>query len=249
MNVAGLFIPLRNPAIYNETNTCFPKDITLTEKDLWKIIRNSEGLPLKEALPLLADGINKGMACYWIREGAEKYNIRVPAYENYLLYIASKIRPTNYLMFRFCDYRKAIQRGVGYCDQHCIILVELMRERGVKASLVELSGHVIATVEVEPGKWWLVDPEFGIVIQHPLDEVEKNGSRMRDPYLEKGYPVTEVDRLMQIYGPDGNRIAGSVPAYFRSRKCLVEKTAYWLKWIIPTACIILFLALPRRSLK
>ena len=41
--------------------------------------------------------------------GINKYNLRIPFYENYLLFIASYLNPEEYLKYEFVDYRKAIE--------------------------------------------------------------------------------------------------------------------------------------------
>ena len=62
------------------------------------------------------------IAHYWRDEGINKYYLRIPFWENYLLYIASYIDPEEYLKYEFYDYRRAIERGVGLCSQQAIIV-------------------------------------------------------------------------------------------------------------------------------
>ena len=95
INIIGLFISLRNESIYKE-HTGFTDDIILSEKELYHRI-NKAVINKKEYILNLNEAVNQGIAHYWRDEGIDKYNIRIPIYENYLLFIASYLNPEEYL--------------------------------------------------------------------------------------------------------------------------------------------------------
>lgn len=84
-NIWGLFVSLRNPDIYIETNTDFENDITLTENELYEVINSANSNP-KEYVTRINETIFKSISDYWEVEGADKYNLRVPFHENFLLF-------------------------------------------------------------------------------------------------------------------------------------------------------------------
>src|SRR6185295_8215311 len=93
LNTAGLFIPARNPEIYRERLLAFKDDITLTEAQLWTSTIRQPDETNEAYVVRLTDLVNKGMANYWDDQGVNKYRLRVPAYENYLLFLASYLHP------------------------------------------------------------------------------------------------------------------------------------------------------------
>ena len=96
INIIGLFISLRNESIYQEKNTSFANDIILTEKEFYDRI-NKAVIDKKEYITNLNEAVNQGIAKYWRNAGINKYNLRIPFYENYLLFIASYLNPEEYL--------------------------------------------------------------------------------------------------------------------------------------------------------
>ena len=87
INIIGLFISLRNESIYKEK-----AGINLTEKELYQRI-NKTVTDKKEYITHLNEAVHKGIAHYWRDEGINKYNLRIPFYENYLLFLASYLDP------------------------------------------------------------------------------------------------------------------------------------------------------------
>ncbi|MFC1884974.1 hypothetical protein ACFL2O_09400, partial [Thermodesulfobacteriota bacterium] len=154
-----LFISLRNPEIYEEPGNFFRNDITLTEDQLLSIINNAT-TESREALAIeLTDAVNKGIAHYWKDEGIEKYNLRVPFYENYLLFLAVYINPERFQKYEFTNYKKAMERGVGECSQQAVILYEALKHKDIEAVIVGLHGHVVvmALIDEIAGQWWILD--------------------------------------------------------------------------------------------
>ena len=187
-NIAGLFISLRNELIYQEK-----AGINLTEKELYQRI-NKKVSDKKEYISNLNKAVKKGIAHYWRDEGIDKYNLRIPFYENYLLFIASYLDPEEYLKYEFYDYRKAIERGIGLCSQHAIIVSEILLEKNIPSFIIGLSGHVVlrAQADADRDQWWVLDPDYGVVIPYDIDIIENNPKIIRSFYTQAGYKLKTI---------------------------------------------------------
>ena len=239
-NIFGLFTSLRNQEIFEETNTHSKQDITLTEDKIHDVI-NQNIVDKKIYFETLNKTINKGIAHYWENEGIDKYNLRIPFYENYFLYIASYIMPKSFKKYEFLDYRRAIERGVGLCSQQSIIVSEILNEKGIKSRILGLSGHTVATAQVDDkhNQWWILDPDYGVIIPHSIDEIEKKPEIIAPYYRKHGYTDDYIiNGLIGGYKKEGNILIDGVMNYSFLRYW-VEKITYVLIWIFP-----LFLMLP-----
>jgi len=248
-NLVGVFYSLRNPAIYKEPGNEFSDDITLSQEQFYQALETVKG-DRQQVLRQITTFVNKGIAHYWKDAGIDKYHLRIPFYENYILNVASYIYPKIFLHYEFMDYRRAIERGVGLCSQQSIILSELLRQRGIATKIVGLDGHVVVTAPVDDANtvWWILDPDYGVVIPHSLSEIEKD-SRIIGPYYSlKGYSDQQIDNLVDIYSSKGNVVVDRVRDY---SQFYFEIAAYLLIWVIPVLLILpyLYLLLKRQSRK
>ncbi|MGQ0749518.1 MAG: transglutaminase-like domain-containing protein [Betaproteobacteria bacterium] len=245
-NVAGLITSLRNDEIFSEKNVLFPDDITLTARQVHDVIA-APAADRKSYAMAVSHAINKGVAHYlWLDEGIEKYNLRVPFHENYILFVASYLIPQYYRKYEFRDYRRAIERGVGLCSQHAIIVAEILRKKGLASGIVsmpthaDMPGHVVATARVDDARneWWILDADYGVVVPHGIEAVRAQPSIVAPYYRRRGYDEQTVATLVSNYAkdarvfPDGAKNYG-VMTYW------AEAIAYALIWIIPG-----FLAIP-----
>jgi len=245
-NIIGLFISLRNESIYQETEVDFADDIILTEKELYHKIEKP-ATNRKEYITNLNEAVNQGIAHYWRDAGINKYNLRIPFYENYLLFIASYLYPQEYLKYEFVDYGKAIERGVGLCSQQAIIVSEILLEKNIPSYIVGLSGHVVLRAQVSdnPEEWWVLDPDYGVVIPYDINFIENNSKIIRSFYAQAGHELNTIAKLEKIYEKRGNVVSGEQGSRgYQIKKSSYEPKFYFLKWIIPcifiAASIILF---------
>ena len=235
VNIAGLFISLRNESIYKER-----AGINLTEKELYQRI-NKTVTDKKEYITNLNKAVHKGIAHYWRDEGINKYNLRIPFYENYLLFIASYLDPEEYLKYEFYDYRRAIERGVGLCSQQAIIVSEILLEKSIPSFIIGLSGHVVLRAQVDANRdqWWVLDPDYGVVIPYDIDIIENNPKIIRPFYTQAGYKLKTIALLEKIYEKKGNVVRTEQGAKgYRIKRFRAERIFYFLKWIIPCILII-----------
>ena len=111
INLYGLFRSLRDPDLKKE-KTPYRNDLTLTYAEARRAWVRRPGEEEK-AYALRANRlVNRAVAHYWKDEGICKYHLRVPLWENYLLWVAALVKPAEYRKYEFRDYRKAIERGV-----------------------------------------------------------------------------------------------------------------------------------------
>ena len=236
INIIGLFISLRNESIYQEK-----AGINLTEKELYQRI-NKTVTDKKEYITDLTKAVHQGIAHYWRDAGINKYNLRIPFYENYLLFIASYISPEEYLKYEFYDYRRAIERGVGLCSQHAIIVSEILLEKRIPSFIIGLSGHVVlrAQVDADRDEWWVLDPDYGVVIPHDIDIIEKNPKIIRSFYAQAGYKLKTIASLGKIYEKIEGYVVRSEQGArgYRIKRYRAENIFYLLKWIIPCIFIV-----------
>ena len=249
INILGLFIPLRNESIYQQ-RTGFADDIILTEQELYHQI-NQPVIEKKEYITNLNKAVNQGIAHYWRDEGINKYNMRVPFYENYLLFIASYLNPEEYLKYEFVNYRRAVERGIGLCSQHAIIVSEILKERSVSSFIIGLSGHVVLRAQVaeNPDEWWVLDPDYGVIIPYDIYFIEGNPPIIRTFYAQAGYGPKRISKLEKIYEKEGNVVGHEQGVEGYNVKNYEDEPIFYLyKWMIPSILMIpsIFLLIMRK---
>ncbi|HZG54335.1 MAG TPA: hypothetical protein VEZ40_19700, partial [Pyrinomonadaceae bacterium] len=105
-----------------------------------------------------------------------------------------------------------------------------------------LNQHVVATARVgdAPDRWWVVDPDLGVVVKHDIGEIEDKTDLIKPYYLERGYSQEYVDWLARVYGKEGNVVYAGARAYQPWQLRYLEDVSYILKWVIPLMLIAPF---------
>lgn len=242
LTAIGRFMTLRNPDIYKEEDVYFNEDIILSHEE---VVQQIERLPqesVRDYALRLNKLINQGIAHYWKDKGITEYHLRVPVWENYLLYAASFIWPDTFRKYKFADYHRALERGVGLCSQHATVLTGILEENGINAVMVGLGGHVVLQAEVEPGVWYLLDPDYGVAIPHDISYIQANPELVRSYYsnIESSYRSTGItlERMVQIYGPERNDIRSPGIKGNGIKRYYIEQVSYAAIWIIPLLLLI-----------
>ncbi|MEP7259165.1 MAG: hypothetical protein ABI687_12260 [Flavitalea sp.] len=234
LNIIGLFKTLRNPAIYNEENTLKNRigDVTIPYPEIKdSLIRQKN--ESDEAFAIRINRVvNKGFAHYWKEAGIKKYYLQIPAWENYLLFAASYVDPEDYMRYEFTSYKKGLERGVGVCSGHSIVVKGVLNDNGIPASLWDIAGHVVVNARVEKDKSIVLDPDFGIVVPYDTTAINANPEIVRPYYANMAalyYPEAiepyTTDHVVEIYGKEGNHTY-TVDNWF-------EGFSYIAIWIIP----------------
>lgn len=239
INLFGLVIPLRNPDV-NDGIEFFGKvrqPQYSSEEVFEQMNRNAK---IDEQYPEYAHRLTQlifdGTVHYWEEyEPGNPYNLRVPLRENFLIYFSRLLRGERE-NYEFCRAEKAIERAACVCSQSSKILANILGRNRVKAHTVGLEGHVVvrARVNNETDEWWLLDADYGVVIEHDIDVVEADLDLIRAAYSEQGYGETIVETLVEIYGPGDNQIIDE------NLECEQENHYYLLKWWLPVLGLIPF---------
>jgi hypothetical protein len=237
-NFAGVLINLRNPAIYTDPTNEFPNDITLTEAQFYQALNQVAGNG-GQTLTQINAIVNQGIAHNWEDQNVQKYHLTVPFYENYILWGTSFIFPELFVKYQFVDYHRAVERGVGLCSQQVFVLTGILRERGIKADIVGLDGHVVVTAPVDTAQntWWIFDPDYGVVIPNNITQIEANPELVRPYYAAAGYTPKKVDSLVSYYRESGNQVTDGIIGYSRFRY-YYEYASYVMIWIIPALLLL-----------
>lgn len=239
LNLIGLFTSLRSPELTTADTFFGVGDLTLSEQEVLSLARRREGEPTREYVKRVTYAVNKGMAHAWI-PGA--YNFHVPVTENWILWLLGPVHP-GFQLWEFANHHKALERGVGLCSQHAIVLNGLLYEQGVRSQIVSLGAlHVVNRVEVAEGEWVIADPDFGLILPDLPDitsELIRTTYRPLIPELPTGaapeYP-DPLDYYIEAYRSP-LRFSETLFEYNPGATTL-ESWAYMLKWLLP----VLFVA-------
>ncbi len=234
INFYGLFRTMRNPAIYSEEKTLRNRinDITIKYPEIKKMLKRNENETNKDFGIRINKVVNDGFIHYWKAEGIDKYHLRVPVWENWLLYLASYISPKKYKFYEFSNYKKNLERGVGLCSTHSTIVKGVLLDNGIKAELLDVGGHhVVVRAELNDTTTYILDPDFGVVVPFDTLAITANPELVRAPYSNMASlyysdakdPYT-TDIMVNIFGK--KKYVYSVDNWF-------ESFSYWAKWIIP----------------
>ncbi len=243
-NVTGLFKSLRNEELYSEV-TPYKGDISVRFEEArksWSRAGNEREQDFAARATML---INKSMAHYWRDEGIQKYHLRVPLWENYILTFTQWI--TGRKKYEFRSYQKAIERGVGLCSQPCIALKYLLNANGISADLWDLQQHIVVGATFRDGTEYTLDPDYGYVIPLPFDGLMHHQDLVREAYKNHdavyASHVTEhkhTEDIVNMYTQEGNHI-------YQMKKQF-EEFSYYAKWLLPLLFALPYLlTLPKRK--
>jgi hypothetical protein len=228
---------MRNPEIYTERQTSRLNDITLKYPEIKKEMVRNDHESNKEFALKINKLVNEGFSHYWHNEGVSKYHLRVPVWENYILYLASFIHPEKYKKYEFCNYRKDLERGVGLCSTHSIIVKGILNDNDINASLWDIAGHVVVRAKVGKDEWYILDPDFGVVIPYDISDIEADPEIVRpyykdmaDLYRKTAKDPYTTDHVVEIYEKEGNHIYTMNNSF--------ENFTYVFIWILPFLFIL-----------
>ncbi len=210
LNMIGLFKTMRNPDIYTEENTLRNRigDVTIRYPEILDMLERKPGESNVDFAIRINKVVNDGFMHYWKKEGIDKYHLRVPIWENYMLYFASYINPVRYERYEFSDYKKNLERGAGLCSAHSIVVKGILQENGMRAELMDVGGrHVVVRAELNDTATYILDPDYGIVVPYDTAEIQANPELVREPYSkmhELYYPDAvdpyTTDFIVEIFG-------------------------------------------------
>lgn len=167
--------------------------------------------------------------------GLGELRMTIPVWENYLLFALAYLKPDTYRDYEFCNYRRALERGVGRCGQQSLALVDFLSQRGVDTGFVNLGGHTLVTANTEATGWLLLDPDYGAAIPFDLETAERAPAEVI-PYYWNDQVLKR--RLFTLFGAEKNEIRYGGPSARWGRACSIESWAYFLKWLLPLLLLL-----------
>ncbi len=257
INIYGLFIPLGNDDIYSNEHVLHKNDIEKDAQPLLKEVLEQEKIvDRKVYFKKVVHAVNKNMAHYWWGEGRTKYNLTIPIYENYIIWFKQYTNPDIYKFYEFCNYNRALERKVGLCSQHALIVDGILKDKNIPSKIVRLTGHLVVMAEVSDDENWILDSDYDVIVPFSLAEIEKD-STIIIPFYENNidyssYAISQVEnnkgqdtdvniltlnQMINIYGKKGNSMADGVEEYWGD-KCFYESMSYYLIWLIPLILIL-----------
>ena len=257
INVSGFFLPLRSPDVYQQlTRYGTNESITLTEKQVMDIVKNTS-MDRKQYLVNVNNAVNMGVAYYWgykpcvvdgnhtscnDPEGIDKF-LRVPIYENYILYSMSYILPEQFERYFFSDYQKGLERGVGICDQQTVILDGLLKSQSIESRMIDTPHHFFETALADPdtNEWWVLDPTYGVVVPYSIEQIQANPELIREAYLKGGYfnETTDHGLIEWAFQNHTIKIHPDISEY-STKLYPFGRLSYLLIWLIPLVCMLPF---------
>lgn len=241
LNIYGLFKTMRNPDIYTEVESLRNRidDIVIKYPDIKDMLERKPGESNVDFGIRVNEVVHDGFAHYWKKEGAKKYYLRVPAWENYLLYMAAYVNPKDYGRYEFSNYKKNLERGAGLCSSHSTIVKGVLMDNGIKAELLDVGGrHVVVRAELDDEAKYILDPDYGIVVPADTAAITANPELVRAPYSNMAalyYPDAvdpyTTDFMVGIFGKE---------LHVYSVDHLFEDFSYWAIWILPFLLMLPF---------
>jgi hypothetical protein len=159
---------------------------------------------------------------------------RVSALQNWVLWLLGTVAPSRFRNLEFRNARFALERGFGLCSQAALVLADLLGRARIPAEIAVLEGHVVVTAETAPGRWIVLDPDYGVTIPMTLDEIQVQAEAVVARSYGADYGPSVVARLGPAYAK-GYRLA---PRNGRERlRAWFERLTFFLKWALPLLMI------------
>lgn len=112
----------------------------------------------------------------------------------------------------------------------------------IQNNIISVDGHVIVEYQARNNEWLLLDPDFGVVLEHSLAAVREKPEVVGNAYLSAGYSTGEVEDLIKIYSGRYTKFDDTYG--FMAKRYIFERLTYVLKWFLPI--LLMFPMLVRR---
>ncbi len=248
LNLYGLTRSLRRDDLQAETVVRFPNDLQLSLEEMRAQLRRLPGESKSEFGLRATTVVQRGIShVVWDSPAVQKHYLRVPLWENYLLYAASYLRPAEFQRYHFTNAERTIKRGVGICGDAACVLSTVLEREAIESRILVFPGHVVveANLGADAPQWWILDPDFGIAVPGDLKTIRRDTQQVIAVYAEAGYGAEELSDLRDIYSKPGKRFASAFD--FSPKRACFEEAMYVLKWALPLTFVALSLHLRGRS--
>jgi len=251
INIYGLTPPIRKPGlgvVDHDQLRFIPQQVWSYEDSLIAINGLNSSWSRSELAAAANQVVNQSLVHIdWQKVDPVEYRQLVPIWENYFLWgIGMFSGLPQFERYHYAGYERNIRRGIGICGDASTILSSVLDQHQIPNRIVSFGGHVIVEYEGEDGKQQLLDPDFGISLELPLEELSERLEQVRNRYLAAGYSDAEVDDLISIYQTEFALFDNTY--HFMTLRYIFEKVSYIAKWVFPLLLILLslgYLAWPR----
>jgi hypothetical protein len=157
----------------------------------------------------------------------------VPVWENYILYFMGKIKITpEYERYHFVSYKRSLERGIGLCGDHSMILTQLLKTKNIKSKILSFQrGHVITQVNFSNGQSVMYDPDYGVEIPIHYSLAKENENLIKSIYIKAGYNERQANNMFRIYSATPKIFENTFS--FMKKRYIMEYLSYFVKWMIP----------------
>jgi hypothetical protein len=194
----------------------------ISEADFWRDAYRKGGEDAEIYVIRLTDLIWRRMV------HAEVELARPTFFENYILWARAKSRG----YFQWINTHKAIRLGGGLCAQQAFILNNILKYQGIESRILGISGHVLNEVYVG-GKWLVADPDYNIVFNYSLREIEDNPELIGKSYLNVGLNEIQINEIKGFFASKDDNWHFKNPVAYYVWDYLIERVAIYLVWLIP----------------
>lgn len=238
LNLTGLALSLR-PVDMSAANYRFgERDLRLDLQEFEVAVNRKLGESELDYANRLTHVIADGIAhIHWERYSPDKFNQRVPAWENYILWAMGHVTDIpEYRRYHFSDVRKSMERGIGICGDASMLMSQLLERNKIPNRIISMPGHVVVEADLG-GDTRVFDPDFGVTFESSITELKNSPSDFRRAYLDRGYRVSEVRALERSLALRHRYWDGV--SHFITKKYYFEKFSYLVKWALPVALLLL----------
>jgi hypothetical protein len=239
INLCGELLSLRHPELATDEHLRFGDDLKLSYAETFQQLRRLPNESDTDYMLRINRVVQDGIAHVdWERPDADRYNLRVPLWENFVLHALSYVRPGDYQRYHFRNASRTLERGVGVCGDAANVLSQILEREGIETRIVALPGHVI--IEAEPRDQptaWMLDPDFGVATPHTVEQLRDDPKLLAAAYRDAGYPQGDLDTLTKLFARRADVYDNSFA--FSPNLTRAESAAYVLKWVIPTALLLI----------
>ncbi|RDV29190.1 hypothetical protein DXV75_01645 [Alteromonas aestuariivivens] len=246
INLYGLRKSLNPDAISAENLRFGAQDVSITpDQLLLETIKRADESP-QVYVSRLTQAISGGLAhIHWESYEPGRFNQRVPVWENYLLYAMGLWSGIpEYQRYHFSSPEKSIERGIGICGDASMLMSQLLDRNQIANKIITVPGHVMVEVDYGDRKQ-LLDPDFGIVLQHDLAFYQANPKILEQEYNQAGYTANGEDVV--VNGMSAKAGYWNGVRHFITKKYYFEKISYWAIWLIPVFLMLSGVFLLRRN--
>lgn len=212
----------------------FENDLEIGPTEALKALQRNENETDRDYAKRATTVIQRSMAHVrrWHGHPPDLWNQRIPFTENPYLHLLGHLPGLpQFERYHFANYKRSIERGIGVCGDHTLILSQVLDLAGIDNVLLSFRGHVLAEVRFHDSNTMLLDPDFGVIIHSDAEGFKEDPSILTNAYLKAGYSQREIDTLQSTFAL-GYKQFDSAYSFMRMRWWF-EHVSYIAKWAVP----------------